>query len=53
MQLHHRLTSLCLGWASPPRGRPTLSDLAIFPGFFSILCSVFRDSVVTIFREIS
>src|SRR5271157_691373 len=29
------------------------SDSAIFPGFFSILCSVFRDSVVTIFRDLS
>ena len=29
------------------------SDSANFPGFFSILCSVFRDSVVTIFRVIS
>ncbi len=29
------------------------SDSASFPGFFSILCSVFRDSVVTIFRVIS
>src|SRR5208283_4990107 len=29
------------------------SDSANFPGFFSILCSVFRDSVVTTFRVIS
>ncbi len=29
------------------------SDSAIFPGFFSIPCSVFRDSVVTIFRYLS
>src|SRR5208282_4522971 len=29
------------------------SDSANFPGFFSILCSVFRDSVVTILRVIS
>ena len=29
------------------------SDSANFPGFFSILCSVFRDSVVTIFRVLS
>ena len=29
------------------------SDSAIFPGFFSILCSVFRDSVVTIFPDLS
>ena len=29
------------------------SDSANFPGFFSILYSVFRDSVVTIFRVIS
>ena len=29
------------------------SDSANFPGFFSILCSVFRDGVVTIFRVIS
>ena len=44
--------SLCLGWARSPAVAPR-SDSANFPGFFSILCSVFRDSVVTIFRVIS
>src|SRR5271157_1401175 len=36
-----------------PRAVAPRSDSANFPGFFSILCSVFRDSVVTIFRVIS
>ena len=43
---------LCLGWPSP-RAVATRSDSAIFPGFFSIPSSVFRDSVVTLIRDLS
>ena len=34
------------GVGEPSARSPRRSDSAIFPGFFSILCSVFRDSVV-------
>ena len=47
-----RAASLCLGWPSP-RAVAARSDSAIFPGFCSIPCSVFRDSVVTLIRDLS
>ena len=36
-----------------PRAVAARSDSAIFPGFCSIPCSVFRDSVVTLIRDLS
>jgi len=50
-QLIFRLAYVWGGRA--PRAVAARSDSAIFPGFFSIPCSVFRNSVVTIFRDLS
>ncbi len=47
-------TLLAYVWGGQaPRAVAARWDLAIFPGFFSIPCSVFRDGVVTIFRDLS
>ena len=49
------LASLCLGWARSPSQWPdhVRGFWLIFRGFSATLCSVFRESVVTIFLRIS